>query len=343
MKKNSASIVSLAMAALVGGVIPYLFQSQGMPIPRKVNSASPVAPASAPNEYVISRVAGFQRTRPLLSVDRASASARFEGLRASLASLVDGLKSSGQLTSASVYVEDMQRGEWTGFNTLERYDPGSMMKVTLLLTYLSMAEEIPGFLERTWTCDPMVLQAPTQHIFPERQAQPNLSYSVAQLLELMIVYSDNRATAVLLQHVPSGRYVRTFTDLDLPAPVQHGGSYMMNARDYSVFMKALYHSSLLSPISSEYALSLMLRSTWKHGLLAGLPPGVEVAHKFGESTDAQGHQLHETGLIYAENGPYLITVMTRGPDETALPGVVAGISDLVYAHMLRDIALAAHP
>ena len=215
-------------------------------------------------------------------------------------------------------------------------------KVTLLLTYLSMAEEIPGFLERTWTCDPMVLQAPTQHIPPQRQAQPNLSYSLAQLLKLMIVYSDNRATAVLLQHVPAGRYVRTFTDLGLPAPVQYGGSYLMNARDYSVLMKALYHSSSLSPISSEYALALMLRTTWEHGLLAGVPAGVEVAHKFGESGDAQGHQLHETGLVYAEDGPYLITVMTRGPNEGALPGVVSGISELVYGHMVRDAAQAAH-
>ena len=284
----------------------------------------------------MARVGGFQRISPLLSAERLCESPRFEGLRSSLGSLIDGLELSGQLTSASVYVYDLQQGDWTGYDAMDRYDPGSMMKVPLLLTYLAMADETPGVLQRTWTCDPMVLDAPVQAIHPEKQAEPNVSYTVAQLLELMMVYSDNRATAVLLQHVPSGRYVRTYTDLGLPAPEQFAGPYLMNARDYSVFMKALYHSSLLSPMNSGYALDLMSRSRWGLGLLAGLPQGVEVAHKFGEAVDQNGFQLHETGLVYVDGGPYLVTVMTRGPQAGSLPGVISAISRMVYEQMIRD-------
>ncbi len=107
----------------------------------------------------------------------------------------------------------------------------------------------------------------------------------------------------------------------------------MNVKDYSLFMKALYNSSLLSPLNSERALELMTRSDFKAGLVAGLPQGVEVAHKFGEAGDPAEKQLHETGLVYLEGNPYLITIMTRGQQTEALAGGIASISRLVYEHM----------
>ena len=52
-------------------------------------------------------------------------------------------------------------------------------------------------------------------------------------------------------------------------------------------MKALYNSSLLSPVNSVYTLELMMRATFKQGIVAGLPTGVDVAHKFGEAGTPQ--------------------------------------------------------
>ncbi len=336
MKTNALSIIPLMVAALAGGAFQYVFRATGTAQALRSSTAVTRVPNIAPCGYVMSRVAGYQRVSPLLTAERECESPRFQPLRSALGSLIDGLKSSGELTSASVYIFDLQQGDWAGYNATDRYDPGSMMKVPLMLSYLSMAEEIPDMLQRTWTCDPIVMEAPEQSIIPEKRAEPNVSYTVAQLLELMMVYSDNRATAVLLQHVPSGRFVRTFTDLGLPAPVQHAGTYMMNARDYSVFMKALYHSSLLSPMRSDHALDLMSRSTWGGGLLAGLPADVEVAHKFGEAVDQGGFQLHETGLVYAEDSPYIVTVMTRGTQAGVLAGAISRISRIVYEEMTRD-------
>lgn len=60
-----------------------------------------------------------------------------------------------------------------------------------------------------------------------------------------------------------------------------------------------------------------------------------MAHKFGEALDPQGLQLHETGIVYLGNDPYLITVMTKGRDVHQLPQVLSTISRYVFDEMVR--------
>ena len=334
MKHNGISIVSLGVAAIVGGAISYLFLDPGQRV------AKPTAPLVAEQPkpaqqcaYIIAHVKGFHRIKPLLSSEPVCESPRFEGMRASIASLVDGMREAGKVTSASVYVRDFHKAEWTWYNGDEPYDPGSMLKIPLLLTYMAMAEEDRAMLGRTWTCERVDFDIPQFTAFPSAQVQGNVSYTVEQLLEFMMVHSDNRATVMLLRHVSKERYIKTFTDLGLPAPEWDAKSYRMNVRDYSVFMKALYNSSFLSPMHSEYALELMTRAAFKQGLVAGIPADVEAAHKFGEAGDETEKQLHETGLVYADGNPYLITVMTRGTDPDSLASAISSVSRLVYERM----------
>jgi beta-lactamase class A len=335
MKLNGLSLVSLAMAAMTGGAISYLFTLRTDGATAAIPSRAPAEPAK-PDEgcaYSIKRVQGFHRVQPVLYSEPLCESPRLAGLRASITTMMEGLRSSGQLTSGSVYVRDFRQAEWTWYNGSAEYDPGSLLKVPLLLTYLGMAEEDPGMMQRTWTCDAHDFSVPQHTAFPSAQAQLNISYTVKQLLELAIVHSDNRATVMLMRHVNADRYIRTYTDLGLPAPDLTAKAYRMNVRDYSVFMKALYNSALLGPLSSEYALELMTRAHFDRGLSAGLPAGVEVAHKFGEAGTEQERQLHETGLVYADGNPYLITVMTEGPNVDTLASAIASVSKLVYERM----------
>jgi beta-lactamase class A len=260
-------------------------------------------------------------------------SPRLEGLRTSISNLVNDLKASGQVLSASVYIRDFKQAEWTWYNGDEHYDPGSLLKIPLLLTYLSMAEEDPSLMKRTYTCELVDANVPQHTAFPEVQIQPNVAYTVEQLLEFSIAKSDNRATTLLMRHVPIPRYVKTYTDLGLPKPDVTAKAYPMNVRDYSVFMKALFNSSFLGPMRSEYAMELMTRSTFTKGLVAGLPQGVDIAHKFGEEGTELQRQLHEAGLVYADGNPYLITVMTRGDNPDSLASAIASISRMVYDRM----------
>jgi len=71
------------------------------------------------------------------------------------------------------------------------------------------------------------------------------------------------------------------------------------------------------------------------GIAIGVPPAVTVAHKFGEKSDATDGtvQLHDCGIVYYPQHPYLACVMSKGPDFEALDDVIAGVSRIIFAEI----------
>ena len=81
-----------------------------------------------------------------------------------------------------------------------------------------------------------------------------------------------------------------------------------------------------------FKLEILSKTDYKKGLLAGLPEGITVAHKFGERaySDSNIKQLHECGIVYITGSPYLVCIMTRGTDFDQLASVIAEISSVIY-------------
>jgi hypothetical protein len=75
---------------------------------------------------------------------------------------------------------------------------------------------------------------------------------------------------------------------------------------------------------------MLAQCDFKEGLVKGLPPNVQVAHKFGECRYDNIYELHESGIVYVGDNAYLITIMTKGSDRKNLSEVISGISGLVY-------------
>lgn len=63
-----------------------------------------------------------------------------------------------------------------------------------------------------------------------------------------------------------------------------------------------------------------------------------VAHKFGEYGDSEKgiKQLHDVGIIYHEDNPYLLGIMTRGQDYAKLAQVIEKISSFIYSEVDRQ-------
>ncbi len=85
---------------------------------------------------------------------------------------------------------------------------------------------------------------------------------------------------------------------------------------------------------SSRALELLTKTAFNDGLRAGVPENIEVAHKFGERILPNNiQQLHDCGIVYIPNKPYLLCIMTRGKDMHTLQGVIEEISSSVYAEV----------
>jgi hypothetical protein len=53
----------------------------------------------------------------------------------------------------------------------------------------------------------------------------------------------------------------------------------------------------------------------------------------GEWGDGHTVELHDCGIVYLNNNPYIITVMTRGTDMEKLAEAVATISKMTYENL----------
>jgi beta-lactamase class A len=177
------------------------------------------------------------------------------------------------------------------------------------------------------------------HSYAAKTLEAGKYYSVKELLHYMIAYSDNEATILLLKHVRPEFHFKTYTDLGLPKPNAMTGLTEVSARGFSVFMNVIFNATYMNAAASEFCSSLLTECDFKEGLVKGLPASVNVAHKFGEFSDGVNYELHESGIVFNGDVPYVITVMTKGPDRKQLAEAIGDISAIVYHNIAGNKTL----
>ena len=109
----------------------------------------------------------------------------------------------------------------------------------------------------------------------------------------------------------------------------------LSVQTYASFFRVLFNATYLSREASEWALDLLSKSEFRAGLAAGAPPGILVSHKFGEHSDANSGevQLHDCGIIYYPQNPYLLCIMSKGANLEFLNDVISEVSHMTYAEI----------
>ena len=171
-----------------------------------------------------------------------------------------------------------------------------------------------------------------QAIKPEIMLEQGKTYNVKDLIGRMVVYSDNSAQQMLMKNAQS--FWRTpYKDLGIDMPEDTQAENFMSVVDYARFFRILYNASYLNKQNSNITLGILTQTTFKDGLVAGIPPNILVAHKFGERSLGDIKQLHDCGIVYYPSRPYLLCIMTRGTDFNNLKKVIAKISKEVYSQV----------
>jgi len=293
------------------------------------------SPSTAENcERNLYRLKGYSMVQPLLFTDKACESPALANLKADVANYIDEQKAAGNIASASCYVRMLTTADWAAVNANEAYYPGSLFKLPLMLAILRAEEAHPGVLAEKITFKKGMLPEIPQ-TFESKTIVPGNTYTVGQLIEQMVIYSDNYATQLLNTKVAPASVVKVFSDMGLQPPPTDASyfNFTITARDYSRFLVTIYNATYLSPKLSEYAAELLCRSTFTDGMVKELPAGQKVAHKFGEAGHGAEKQLHESGLVYLGDTPYLITIMVRGAALDKLTPVITHVSRLVFDHV----------
>jgi beta-lactamase class A len=162
--------------------------------------------------------------------------------------------------------------------------------------------------------------------------------TLSQLCELMITVSSNFATNLLIQKLGVENVRATVHSLHAD-----GMNVLRGVEDNKAFAKGLNNTTtaqglavLLEAIAKGQAVDaeaslemveILERQKFNEGIPAGLPAGMQVAHKTGELTKLH----HDAAIVYAKR-PFVLVILVRGladiKDSSAL---MADITRQLYA------------
>ncbi len=248
-------------------------------------------------------------------------------------------------TAVSVYFRELNDGIWFAIGDTQQFTPASLRKLPLMIALLKSAEGRagPALLDAPVTHDLSRDYDEDQNVKPAERLQRGATYPVRELIRRMIVFSDNNAFMLLSRRVDPAELDRVYALLRMQNPHAAGDDAFLSVQTYASFFRILYNATYLSREASEWALSLLAAADFKAGLVGGVPPGVPVAHKFGEKSEPGAFQLHDCGIVYFPENPYLLCVMSRGPDLGTLDDVIRGVSRVVYGEVAAQLAHAPPP
>lgn len=326
---------ALLVAALTGGLGFGIGMALGRmnEAPAAVETAAePIRdpPGAAGNGW---RRGGSELVRPLLGCLGGSG---FEALRQPILDVITAARARGQLGRVGVYLHDLTDGQTLSIDADTLFVPASMGKVPLLMGLLRVEEDRPGTLESPVFYPDWMRDNDHQGIRPASTVAPGRSWTLGQLAEAMIVESNNNATTLVRRALDTALVSRVYVDLGWQAQAMASGEVTLaatSARIVGDMFRVLYNATYLGEGSSDRALRLLTRVTMREGLVAGVPPDVTVAHKFGEwligtPDETSVGQFHDCGIIYRPGRPYVLCVMTEGQTTYQRPliDVVAEIS-----------------
>ncbi len=264
---------------------------------------------------------------PLLDCTEPEAS--FEELRpfsTGVSDLISRSVSDRRISDAAVYFRDLNNGPWFGVNEQLTFSPASLLKVPLAIAYYQYKDSEATIMDErlTWS------QSGQYHLNDLVGLEEGKSYSIHELIERMLISSDNAATELLVRRLPPDQLLKPYQDLGLEAPKADGGQYKVSIRNYAKLLRVLFNASYLDRSASREILGMLSRSEFVEGIRAGVPQSITVANKYGERVALEVSELHDCGIVYYPGHPYLLCVMTQGENIQEMKSVIREISALVY-------------
>lgn len=279
----------------------------------------------------------YQFINPLVGVDLTPQQSfpEMDNIKERVGAYIKNEMAAGRAGRVSVYFRNVSNAHWMALNENETFDPGSLLKVPIMMAYFKEAEMDPSVLDKK------IFYAPsaTERRLPNELAStlvPNREYTAHDLIKAMIVDSDNAAKNLLLDNLDSKYITEVYGDLGIS--LVGPKSDRISAKIYASFFRRLYNATFLNREYSEKALKLLGESTFTDGIIKGLKTKIQVAHKYGERGVYDkggaliGAELHDCGILYFPGKPELLCIMTEGKDLSRLETIIQTITQTVSSH-----------
>lgn len=244
----------------------------------------------------------------------------FSGLREQLDEEIEKYEAS---ENVGLFVQDSRTGAWLGINERTNFIPASLLKIPIMMAILKKVE-----MEEIKLNDPIELKS--EDLDPNSgtlyQKSAGFKISVWNLLEEMILASDNTAKNALKRQLSETELNTVFAHVGIPNPYLEPNGQRVTPRGYSRLFKSLYLSTFLSNKLSEKALEITTDTKMENLISARIPYQVQVAHKYGERPDG----ISDCGIIYHPKSTCFLCVMTKDMEIPKAKELIANLSKITY-------------
>lgn len=279
------------------------------------------------------RQKGFQYISPLLYCETSPAESNnfTKDLSSELEQYITENQNNALVQNVSVYFRIPDFGDWIGINESEKYTPASLLKIPTMMVYYREAALDPTVLSKKLKFEEDYGND-MENLKPTNEMKKGEEYTVDDLINRMIANSDNSAKNLLSLNINADEFYSIFEEVGIGRLDYQKTEDFMDVKQYASFFRILYNASYLTREMSEKALNLLIKVEFDKGIAAGLPRTIQVAHKFGERSYGINNvkQLHDCGIVYVPQHPYILCVMTRGNSFENLQKIIATISSKTY-------------
>jgi beta-lactamase class A len=233
----------------------------------------------------------------------------FSELEEGIRELIFQYSANNDKSIVGVVIEDLNSSKGIEINSQSEFDAASIGKLPILtLLNQKIAKGLINPQEVIVIDESNVERYGTGSI--QYQDLPK-EYTITQLAELMITVSDNTASSVLATKI--GRN-------DLAKHVQELGMSQTDTKnnttipyDTSIILRYIYDLYHKQDPHGLEMVEFLSNTIFKSRLTKLIPSETKVAHKIG----TQVGEVHDAGIVFHQEHPYIIVVYTKGFTQTS--------------------------
>jgi beta-lactamase class A len=237
-------------------------------------------------------------------------------------------------------------------NSTDRFHAASTMKVPIMIELFRQAEARRLRLDDTIVVTNQfhsIVDGTPYELSASEDSDGEIYKAIGRpmtlraLCEAMITVSSNLAANNLIERLGAkniqatvdrlgARGMQVLRGVEDQKAFDKGMNNTTDAEGLAVLLLALARGEVVSRAASAEMVAILKRQKFNDGIPAGVPAGVDVAHKTGTITKIH----HDAGIVYAAR-PYVLVVLVRGiQDQKVSAKLIAEISSIVY-RMIEEL------
>ncbi|MBI2251565.1 MAG: serine hydrolase [Armatimonadetes bacterium] len=217
-------------------------------------------------------------------------------------------------TTFGIVVKNLNSGEKFLYNPNEIFPAASIIKIPILIETLRQIEAEKLSLENKIHLKESD-KVGGAGILKELHA--GIEITILDLLNLMIVISDNTATNILIDLIGIESVNNFMRSIGLTKSIL-GRKLMINPKtlkyknfvtpyEMSTLLEKLWQKRLLSSFLTKLALNILYRQQYNEKIPKYFPKAVKVAHKTGEISKIN----HDVGIVVLGKNPFILSLLTK--------------------------------